>query len=322
MAFFIVVAAFFLLTGDLALSIIFGAMAPASAPAGTVAVIQEFRARGSLTKALYTVVGFDDGLAVIIFGFAAAYAKSLLISQVNSVQTSIAWALLHPLKEIGLSFLIGGFIGLIFSNLVHRLQYQRDILIFILGFVLLTTGLSARLHLSFILTNMMLGCVMVNTRSESLVQRVRSPLLEIMPLVYILFFCLAGAHLNLLAIPALGSLAIVYIFGRSVGLICGSQLGAIIGGAPKKIKKYLGLGILSQAGIAIGLSLIIKNDLNQIAMRFNVPHASEIGSAVLITITTTTIFFEIIGPILTKYALHKAGEIPTTAQVGKNNDKI
>jgi len=106
MAFFAVTGLVFLLKRDLPMALIFGAMAPASAPAGTVAVIQEYKAKGNLTKALYAVVGFDDGLAIIIFGFAAALAKNLLIGEATGRNGSILPAMLPPLKEIGLSILV------------------------------------------------------------------------------------------------------------------------------------------------------------------------------------------------------------------------
>jgi Kef-type K+ transport system membrane component KefB len=309
-AFAVVTAAVYLLTHDLPMALIFGAMAPASAPAGTVAVIQEYKAKGSLTKALYAVVGFDDGLAIIIFGFAAAFAKNLLIAEATGQNGSILPAMLLPLKEIGFSILVGGIVGFAFCHMVRKLQSSKDILIVIFGAVLLATGLSLRWHLSLILTNMIVGFVLVNTRREALVHRVMAPLHEIMPLLFILFFCLAGAHLELSTLPTLGALGAVYIIGRTSGLIGGARIGAMIGNVDSKIKKYIGLGILSQAGVAIGLSLIVKHEFTQLDTKYNLPHAATIGAVVLTTITATCIFFEIIGPILTKYALTKAGEIP------------
>ena len=309
-AFFVVVAAIYLLTGDLSLSLIFGSMAPASAPAGTVAVIQEYKAKGNLTKTLYAVVGFDDGLAIIIFGFASALAKIILIHEASGASEGFLTALLNPAKEIVLSFIVGGIAGFLFSRLVHKLQSARDILIIVFGFILLCTGLSIRWHLSLILTNMVVGFVLANTRNESLLHRVTSPLLEVMPLLFVLFFCMAGAHLELSALPALGMIGVVYILGRSAGLIGGARLGAMFGHVEDKVKKYVGLGILSQAGVAIGLSLIVKHEFTQLNAEYNLPHALTIGSSVLATITATCIFFEIIGPILTKIALKKAGEIP------------
>ncbi|KPK45082.1 MAG: hypothetical protein AMJ65_01100 [Phycisphaerae bacterium SG8_4] len=309
-AFVVVVFVMYLLTRDLPLSLIFGSMAPASAPAGTVAVIHECRSKGSLTKTLYAVVGFDDGLAIIIFGFAAALAKDLLITEASGISEGILRAMLDPAKEIALSLAVGGLVGMLFFHLVRGLKSGRDILIIVFGIVLVCVGLSIRWHLSLILTNMMVGFVLANTRHESLLSRVTSPLLEVMPLLFVLFFCLAGAHLQVSALPSLGAIGVVYILGRSAGLIGGARIGALFGHVEDKVKKYVGLGILSQAGVAIGLSLIIKHEFTVLGAKYNSPHALKIGSSVLATITATCIFFEIVGPILTKVALKKAGEIP------------
>jgi Kef-type K+ transport system membrane component KefB len=309
MAFLVVTIAIYVLTRDLPLSIIFGAMAPASAPAGTVAVIQEYKARGSLTKALYAVVGFDDGLAVVIYGFAAAIAKTLLIRGSYPVTTNILPALGTPIVKISLSVILGGVIGIVFSRLVAKLHNSRDILIIIFGVVLLATGLSIRWHLSFILTNMMVGFVLSNNQPEAVIRRVRRPLDQIMPLVFLLFFCLAGAHLKISAMMTIGGLSVAYIIGRSSGKFAGAYLGACLGRVEKQIKRYLGFGILSQAGVAMGLSLIAMNELTQLSEKYHLPHAELIGAQVLTTITATCIFFEIIGPLLAKYALKKTGEI-------------
>jgi Kef-type K+ transport system membrane component KefB len=309
-AFFVVTGLVYLLTRDLPMALIFGAMAPSSAPAGTVAVIQEYKAKGNLTKALYAVVGFDDGLAIIIFGFAAALAKNLLIAEATGQNGSILPAMLPPLKEIGLCLLVGGIVGFAFCQMVRKLESSKDILIIIFGAVLIVTGLSVRWHLSLIMTNMVVGFVLVNTRREALVHRVMAPLPNIMPLIFIMFFCLAGAHLELASLPGLGAIGVVYILGRSAGLIGGARIGAMFGHVDSKVKKYIGLGILSQAGVAIGLSLIVKHEFSLLNSEFNIPHALKIGTTVLTTVTATCIFFEIIGPILTKIALSKAGEIP------------
>ncbi len=314
-AFIFVAVGLYALTGDISLALIFGAMAPASAPAGTVAVIQEYHAKGSLTKALYAVVGFDDGLAIIIYGVAFAFAKNILINEASGTGMNILITSLEPLKEIGLSLAIGTITGFLFCQLVRQLETMESILIIVFGSVLLITGLSVTLHISLILTNMVVGFVLVNTRKQFLVSKVSEELNIIMPILFILFFFLAGAHLQLNQLPHLGLIGLVYMFARSAGLIGGARFGAIVGGAESKIKKYLGLGILSQAGVAIGLSLIVKHELSQIGTS----HAFKIGGAVIMTVTATSIFFEILGPILTKIALKKAGEIPTKSMV--RNDK-
>jgi len=282
-AFIVVSIAVYLLTRDLPMAIVFGAVAPASAPAGTVAVIQEYKARGSLTKALYAVVGFDDGLAILIFGFAAAVAKTLLIHQASETTGGFATALAAPAKEIGLSLIVGGIIGFVFCLMVRKLHNTGDIIIIVFGAILLGTGLSARWNLSLILTNMVVGFTLANTRREALVHRVSSSMMDLMPLIFVLFFCLAGAHLQVSALPKLGLVGVVYILARTAGLVGGARLGAMVGHVEPKIKKYIGLGILSQAGVAIGLSLIIKHEFALLSAEYNLPRAADIGASVLTT---------------------------------------
>jgi hypothetical protein len=155
---------------------------------------------------------------------------------------------------------------------------------------------------------MVIGFVVVNRRPESLVHDVSAQLMNVMPVLFILFFSLAGAHLKLAALPSLGVLGATYVVARSAGLIAGSRLGALCGRVEEKVRKYIGLGILSQAGVAIGLSLIVKHECAEIGSE----HALRIGAAVLMTVTATSVFFEFIGPILTRVALSRAGEIPAS----------
>ncbi|MCD6181476.1 MAG: cation:proton antiporter [Candidatus Cloacimonetes bacterium] len=312
-AFLLVFGSLYLLTGDVVLSLLFGAIAPASAPAGTVAVIKEYKAKGSLTKALYAVVGFDDGLGIIIFGFAMAFAQSMLAQQAGQESTSLLTTILEPMKEVGLSVVIGGVFAGIFILLAHKIAHADDLLILIFGFTLMICGTCTQLHLSLILTNMVMGMIVVNTQPNSFVARIQSRLTMILPLLFILFFTVAGANLHVRALPSLGFIGIVYVLSRSAGLIGGARLGAIIGKANPHIKNYIGLGILSQAGVAIGLSLMVKQNLKTagpLVDASSTMHVGEqMGGIIITTITATCIFFEIIGPILTKIALKKAGEI-------------
>lgn len=307
LAFFLVTGLLYLLTKDIALSLIFGAIAPASAPAGTVAIIQEYKAKGPLTKALFSVVGFDDGLGIIIFGFAAAFAKSFLSQEAGAEAESLFMLLAGPLEEVILSVVIGLILGFIFCFLARKLKSARDIFILMFATILISAGLSNALHLSLILTNMILGIFIVNTQPYNLVEKIHNELSEFMPLLFVMFFVLAGSNLHISALPSLGLLGLVYILGRTAGLMGGASLGSTLGKLPSNIRKYLGMGILSQAGVAIGLALIVKNEFSAFG-----PHGSYIGTTVITTVTATCIFFEIIGPILTKIGLEKAGEIKTT----------
>ncbi len=331
-AFVVVMLGIYALTRSWSLALLFGAVAPASAPAGTVAIIQEYKARGTLTKALYAVVGFDDGLAILIFGLAASIAKVILLNKLgvqDSATGGIFAAMTAPLIEILSSILVGTILGFLFCGLVRRMELGRDLLIMTFGVIFIGCGIATHFHLSLILTNMVIGFVLTNTRREAFVHKVTLPLQDIMPLIFLLFFALAGAHLQIREVPKLGLIGTVYIIARSTGLIGGARLGSMIGRVEPKIKKYVGFGILSQAGVAIGLSLIVQHDFGVLANRPDVAEAvrtyaslhpdvslflynpMHIAGILITTITASCIFFEIVGPILTKYALTKAGEIPT-----------
>lgn len=162
---------------------------------------------------------------------------------------------------------------------------------------------------------MMLGFVMANTQPKEVLERISLRLTVLMPLLFILFFALAGASLHLDKMLTLGAIGGVYIAARSFGLMGGAWFGATVGKLPEMVKKYMGMGILSQAGVAIGLSLIIQQDfaglgrLVQDSSGAMVPIGDYIGAVVLTTITATSIFFEFLGPILTRIALKKAGEV-------------
>ena len=305
----------YMLTRDLPLSLIFASFAPASAPAGTVAIIKEYKAKGSLTQALYAVVGFDDGLAIIIFGFTLAIVRMLLMQEAGSTDISVMGAMLAPLKEIFFSVIIGAVTAVIISVLLRKIKGKAELLILIAGFILLSNGLCTMLHLSLILTNMIIGLVIVNVQRRELVHRMGEVLSDVMPLFFILFFALAGANLHISALPQLGAVGLVYVICRSMGLIGGARIGAQFGNVEEKIKKYVGLGILSQAGVAIGLALIVKQEFAGVGKVVEVVngvavHTGDIiGVQGITTITATCIFFEIIGPICTKIALTKAGEI-------------
>ena len=310
-AFFVVAGGVYFLTKNLPLALIIGSLAPASDPAGTIAVIKEYKTKGELTKALYAVTGFDDGLAIIIFGFAASMAKMLLMKNGDS----IIMDLLEPLKEIVFSFIIGLLISGIITFLIRKLKNTSEVLILVFACVMITNGISTLLHLSLILTNMIIGITIINTQSEAIVRKLEEQLSNIMPLFFVLFFAIAGAHLHIAVLPAMGLLGIVYIIGRATGLIGGAYLGGFIGNLPDEVRKNVGLGILCQAGVAIGLALIIKQDFSGLGgMTKNaagklVHMGDYIGSTAITLVAATSIFFLVVGPICAKIALVRGKEI-------------
>lgn len=295
-AFTVVFLGVYLLTNNLPLAILFAAMAPASAPAGTVAVIHEYKAKGKLTNAILAVVGFDDGLAVLIYAFSIAIVGILVSSGTFSVSNLV----MTPLMEIGGALLIGAGIGAIFAVVLKRLIEREEFIAVTLTAILVTAGLSLLLEVSLILSCMAMGMMVINVypkENRPVFDHIKSISLPI----YILFFIIAGINLHLGLMLTIGAIGIVYIVCRSTGLIGGSYLAALISKADPVIRDNIGLGILSQAGVAIGLALLASQKLESLGM-------PEVGTIIVTTIAATTVVFEVIGPLSARIAITRSGE--------------
>jgi len=298
-AFLLVATGVYVLTGKLFWALVFGAMAPASAPAGTVAVLQECRAKGRLTNALYAVVGLDDGLAIVIFAIAVALGKLILTGGV----ISLVAVLKGPVLEITGSIVLGVLAGLVTGYFTRKTRLESNILTVSLAGVLICAALASYLHFSLILANLSLGMVFVNTFPAANKKAYRAIQSISLP-VYIIFFFVAGASLQVKLLPSMGALGLMYIGCRIAGLVGGAFLGAVLSRQHPVIRKYLGLGILSQAGVAIGLSVLAAGEFEMLG-----EGGQSLAIAVVNTIAASTILFEIIGPIGAKIAVSKAGEI-------------
>ena len=246
LTFVIVFSGVYFLTKNIVLALILAAISPATAPAGTVAIIQEFKAKGSMTKTLFAVVGFDDGFGIIIFGFSFAIARSIIQGSMNNIPMVI----LTSFKEIFLSLIIGLIIAVIFCKMIRNIKKPADVISILFGTIIFTVGISNYLHLSFILTNMIIGILVVNTQPYFVTKRIHEQMSIIMPMFFLMFFSLAGCNLHISIISSLGALGSIYIITRSIGKIAGASIGAKLGNMESKITKYLGIATLSQAGIA------------------------------------------------------------------------
>ena len=298
-AFILVFLGVYFLTHDIPEAVIFAAMAPASAPAGTVAVMQEYKAKGKLTDSILAVVGFDDALAILIYAFSIALVGILLSSGVFSVSNAV----IVPLMEIGGALLLGITVGSFFSFILKKLVEREEILVVSLTAIFVTAGLSLFFGVSLILSCMVLGMMIINiypVDNKPVFDHVKSISLPI----YILFFVVAGVNLHIGLLLTIGLLGGVYIICRSIGLIGGSYLAALASKVDPVIRNNLGFGILSQAGVAIGLALLASHKLATLGM-------PELGSLVITTIAATTVIFEIIGPLSARFAIIRAGEART-----------
>ena len=298
--FLLVTAGVYLLTRSDYTAILFGALAAATAPAATVDVLAEYRAKGPLTTTLLAVVGLDDVTALLLFSIASAVAESLLA---RTGGVPLRQMLLLPLQEIGGALLLGLGIGLPFQWLLDRLKGRHAVYAYIVGTILLVAGLANSLHASLILATMTMGLVTTNIKSDNSLY-VRCVVDRVGPLAYTLFFALVGARLQISLLPQMGLLGVVYILLRTGGKFGGAWLGGWLGRAPRVVRDNLGLGLLSQAGVAVGLALVAANRFQAFGEA-----GTQLGDLVLNVITATTFVVQVVGPIMVKLAITRAGEV-------------
>jgi Kef-type K+ transport system membrane component KefB len=286
-----------LVVHSIPLGLIYGALASATAPAGTVDVIRQYKAKGNLTTTLYAVMGLDDIYALLIYTIAIPLAAIMLG---GSTGQSIGSALAHAGLEVVIAISVGVAVGFIMILLARRIHDRTALLIFTLGIILLNCGLSLYLDVSPILLNMAVGIVAVNNNAIG-ARKIFSALGDWSPPIYVWFFVLIGTRLDFQLIGQYALLVILYILARSVGKWGGAFVGATLSKAPSNTVKYLGFTLLSQAGVAIGLALAAAKTLE--TMNLHVEAAQIMG-----VMTATTFIIMLVGPVLAKIALFKAGE--------------
>jgi len=273
------------------IALLLGAIASATAPAATVMVIKQYNAKGPVSEMLLSVVAIDDAVALILFGLSMAVVNSMT----NPGEASMTMSVIMPVVEIIGSFVVGVILGILFKIPLKYFRKDSNRLIITTGFVFLASSIASMLGLSPLLLCMSMGAVVVNIVGSaksifSLADRVTPPL-------YLMFFVVSGAGLDITILPKVGLIGFMYIITRFLGKVLGSYAGAIITKAPETVKKYLGFTLIPQAGVAIGLSLLASQKLPA--------YAATIRTVVL----AATFIYELVGPVLTKISLKKAGEI-------------
>ncbi len=285
------------------------AIASATAPAATLMVIKQYNAKGSLVDTLLPVVALDDAAALILFAILFQLAKGLSIGQY-----SLYGMFLKPLIEISISLAIGVILGFVISLLNKLFKSRNNRLVLCIFAVTCAIGFyflfknewMGSFELSSLLTCMMAGAIYVNFTKEN--EKTYDVLDKFTSPMYMIFFVLSGASLDLsiftnelgIFVAIIGA---IYIIVRVLGKWLGSFVGASITHSEPKIKKYLGLTLVPQAGVAIGLSSTAYKLFNDI------PNMSETGGLILAIILTSTLVYELVGPLVSKFALKKAGEI-------------
>ena len=280
-------------------AIVLGAVASATAPAATLMVVRQYKAKGPVTKILLPIVALDDAVGLVLFAISFGVAKAMISGKVDALSVIV-----EPILEVVLSLLLGAVMGFLFTFFERFFHSRSKRLSMSVSFVFLTVAISmlkfevGGIHIAFssLLVCMMLGTVFCNACdfSEELMGRVdrwTAPL-------FILFFVLSGAELELsvFADIAIVIIGLVYILSRSIGKYTGALMSAKAVRCEENIVRYLGITLLPQAGVALGMAM----------------KAEQLGpeGAVVANITLfAVLIYEIVGPMLTKIALLKAGEI-------------
>lgn len=280
-----------LLGYDITFALAMGAIASATAAASTLMIVKQYKARGPVTNTLLPVVALDDAVALMAFGISMAVAN--VIS--SHGDAPIGKLLVAPLIEIvgGLAF--GALLGIIMVFAVKMYTGRGNRLAITLMMICLCVGVSDLLGFSSLLACMMLSMVFVNLSRYR--EKIYEPMDRITPPIYMIFFIISGASLDITIITSIGVVGTVYVVGRIIGKALGAWLGAKVSKAPKVVSKWLGLTLVPQEGVAIGLATSAAASL------------PEYGARIKTIVLCGVVIYELIGPIITKTALKKAGEI-------------
>lgn len=280
-------------------SIVIASMSAATAPAATLLVIRQYRAYGPLTKTILPVVALDDVFGIMAFGIAMSLTKITT----SAVKPNILQIILNPLIEIFGSLSAGLVIGIILTLVLKKIKFTDEVLVVSLIAVGTGIGVAELFDLSPLLINIMIGTTIVNLLNKP--ERAFQSINNFTPPFYILFFTLAGASLNLSILKSIGLIGIVYVFARGVGKMSGATISALTVKAESTVTKYLGLGLLPQGGISIGLSILVRQYLPQ--------YANEITTIIMFSI----LIYETFGPVFAKIAISKAKEINGMDRLGE-----
>ena len=286
-------------------SLVIAAIATATAPAATVLVIKQYKAKGPVVDTLLPVVALDDAVCIIAFSITAAIAKLMINPAAN---TTLLMTITKPLLELLIAAIIGLGGGLLISIFKTKVRSEEEMLLVTLGTIFIAVALSHMWNVSDLIACMMVGATVVNLVPSS--HRIFNSIEKISFPIYVAFFTLSGADLDIGVLKSIGIVGIGYILARALGKIVGAYLGSKAMKMTDTVQKYLGFTLLPQAGVAIGLSVSAQSIL------------PEYSSTIRTIVLSATLVYELVGPVLTKMALTRAGEIKTNVLTpGKQKSK-
>lgn len=291
----LVITTLVLLKFPLTLALVLGAIASATAPAATLMVVRQYKAQGPVTSTLLPVVAIDDAVCLMLFSILSSVAKSLESEGgFNLYQT-----ILKPIIEIVLSLVIGFVLGIILSIGTKFFKSRANRISLVVTAVFLGVGISDKFGLSSLLLCMAIGAALANYSPVS------DPVMDgserWTPPLFMLFFVISGAQFNFSVLKTVGAVGVIYILMRSFGKYFGAMLGCKIAGTEKTVRQYLGITLLPQAGVAIGMA------------QLSLTVVPEYGEQIRAVVLCATLVYELVGPLLTKLSLQKAGEIQKAA---------
>jgi len=280
------------------IAFVLGAISAATAPAATVVIVEKLKARGKFVDYLYGIVALDDAGTVILFSIAFAISGSMM----GDVQVSISHSVIHAFKEIIISIILGAVSGLVIHFVTIKKRNLNEIKIISLGIIFITTSIAISLHLSPLIANMALGMLIINMNKKN--ARILFSFEPMTPPLYAIFFAIAGAELDIsvFADPIILLAGIVYIVLRFAGKYFGIFISGFALRIDKNVRNYLGLSLLPQAGVAIGLMLFVQ--ASPIIQQTTPEIQNEIAQMTNIILMSVFVN-EVIGPPLSKFAILK-----------------
>ncbi|MCY4482292.1 MAG: cation:proton antiporter [Spirochaetaceae bacterium] len=280
-------------------ALLLGAIAAATAPAATVVIVRDLRARGEFVDYLFGVVAFDDAVSVLLFSIGFAVVTPLLMGGATD-GAGILVAFGHGVAEIGLSALAGVVSGLVIHVVAGRRRPDNEVLLITLGVLFAATAGVLLLGLSALIANMCTGVVLVNLAARN--RRVFAALEPITAPVFALFFILAGAELDLSVVGQglVVVLGLVYLAARFAGKMAGVTVGSLVVRAPANVRRYLGFCLFPQAGVAIGLAMVVQGS----ALFVDAPEAVREMLRLLTNVVLFSVFVnELIGPLISRFGI-------------------
>ena len=298
-----------------------GAVATATAPAATLMVIKQYKAKGPVTDTLLPVVAFDDAVGLILFSISFSIAQVFAKQQagIGGAEINIVSILLFPILEIVVSLVIGAILGILLTVAMKFFKSRANRLICMIAATFLAVALCELFgvwfgfELSSLLTCMMVGAVFCNTRKDAIA--IFEGVDRWTPAIFMLFFILSGAELNfnLITLPVIG-ICVIYLISRSCGKYFGAYFGCKLSNTNENVKKFLGLTLLPQAGVAIGMARSSSNVFNSlcdysVGSTINNSYLEGLAGTITAVVLCATLVYELVGPFITKLALTKANEI-------------